>query len=274
LNWKIARGRVETAARVKTDGASMATRRTTEPTERLDVAMVQRGLAESRQRAQGLILAGAVSVGGHVVERTAQPVPPGVPIEVAGPGHPFVGRGGLKLAAALDAFGINPKGMAVLDVGASTGGFTDCLLQRGAARVYAVDVGYGQLAWRLRQDPRVVVIDRCNARYLDPARIGEPVRLATIDVSFISLTLVLPAVRACMDPEGQVVALLKPQFEVGKGKVGKGGIVRDDGLRREAVQAVRHTVQDQGWSWEGAMPSPITGQKGNIEYLIRLRRRP
>jgi len=242
------------------------------PTERLDMAMVHRGLAESRQRAQGLILAGAVTVAGRVANQASQAITPGTPIEVAGPAHPFVGRGGLKLAAALDAFGIDPGGMVVLDVGASTGGFTDCLLQRGAAKVYAVDVGYGQLAWRLRQDPRVVVFDRCNARYLDRTRIPEPVRLATIDVSFISLTLILPAVRACLEPDGQVVALLKPQFEVGKGKVGKGGIVRDEALRREAVESVRRVLREQGWVWEGEVPSPIAGQKGNIEYLIRLHR--
>ena len=250
----------------------MATRRENEPTQRLDAAMVQRGLAESRQRAQGLILAGAVTVGGHAASHVAQPIPSGISIAVAGPEHPFVGRGGIKLAAALDTFGIDPTGMVALDVGASTGGFTDCLLQRGVARVYAVDVGYGQLAWRLRQDPRVVVVERCNARYLDRSWIPESVRLATIDVSFISLTVILPAVRTCLDTEAQVVALLKPQFEVGKGKVGKGGIVRDEDLRRRAVETVRHAVEEQGWLWDGEMLSPITGQKGNIEYLIRLRR--
>ena len=235
--------------------------------------MVQRGLAESRQRAQGLIMAGAVTVGGRAADRASQPISTGISIEVAGPEHPFVGRGGLKLAAALDAFCINPTGLVALDVGASTGGFTDCLLQRGAAKVYAVDVGYGQLAWRLRQDPRVVVLDRCNARYLDRVWIPEAVSLATIDVSFISLTLILPAVAKCLDSDGQVVALLKPQFEVGKGKVGKGGIVRDDKLRHAAIETVRRAVQIQGWMWESEMPSPITGQKGNTEYLISLHRR-
>jgi len=190
-------------------------------TERLDLAMVRRGLAESRERAQALILAGAVSVAGCSAARASQTI------------HPYVGRGGLKLQAALDAFGIDPAGKVVLDVGASTGGFTDCLLQRGAARVYAVDVGYGQLAWRLRQDPRVVVIERCNARYLDRAHVPEPVTLATIDVSFISLTMILPAVRACMAPAGQVVALLKPQFEVGPGQVGRAGRAPPAGHRGE-----------------------------------------
>ena len=233
--------------------------------------MVHRGLVESRERAQSLILAGVVAVAGRVASRASQPIPAGTAIEITEPERPYVGRGGFKLAAALDAFGINPEGLVVLDVGASTGGFTDCLLQRGAARVYAVDVGYGQLAWRLRQDPRVVVVERCNARYLDRSRVPEPIDLATIDVSFISLTRILPAVRRCLKDDGQVVALLKPQFEVGKGKVGKGGIVRDESLRQEAVRKVRAAVETQGWRWEGELPSPITGQKGNVEYLIRVR---
>ena len=250
---------------------AVASPRRGKATERLDLAMVRRGLAESRERAQTLILSGAVSVAGHVASRAAHAVSPETPIEVDGPAHPYVGRGGLKLQAALDAFGIDPSGTVALDVGASTGGFTDCLLQGGAARVYAVDVGYGQLAWRLRQDPRVVVVERCNARYLDHTHVPEPVQLATIDVSFISLTMILPAVRACLAPGGQVVALLKPQFEVGKGRVGRGGIVRDERLRRDAVETVRRAVEAQGWRWVGEVLSPIAGQKGNLEYLIRLR---
>lgn len=250
----------------------MATRNEAEANERLDVAMVQRGLAESRQRAQGLILAGVVMVDGRPAKRAAQSVPAGLSIEVSVPEHPYVGRGGIKLAAALDAFCIDPAGAVTLDVGASTGGFTDCLLQRGAAKVYAVDVGYGQLAWRLRQDPRVVVVDRCNARYLNREVIPEPINLVTIDVSFISLTLILPAVTTCLTPGGQVVALFKPQFEVGKGKVGKGGIVRDEELRRDALNAFRGLVCERGWLWEGERPSPITGQKGNVEFLVRLSR--
>lgn len=240
-------------------------------TERLDLAMVRRGLAESRERAQALILAGSVSVAGRVASRASQTISPEMPIEVAGPEHPYVGRGGLKLQAALDAFGIDPSGMVALDVGASTGGFTDCLLQRGAARVYAVDVGYGQLAWRLRQDPRVVVIERCNARYLGRSHVPEPVELAVIDVSFISMTMILPAVRECLAPGGQVVALLKPQFEVGKGQVGRGGIVRDERLRRQTVEKVRGAVESRQWEWCGEITSPIVGQKGNVEHLIRLR---
>jgi len=240
-------------------------------TERLDLVLVRRGLVESRARAQSLILAGVVTVAGRVANRASQPIPAGASIEITEPEHPYVGRGGLKLAAALDAFGINPEGLVALDVGASTGGFTDCLLQRGAARVYAVDVGYGQLAWRLRQDARVVVVERCNARYLDRSRVPEPIDLATIDVSFISLALILPAVRRCLKDEGQVVALLKPQFEVGKGQVGKGGIIRDESLRREAVRKVRTAVEAQQWTWKGEALSPIAGQKGNVEYVVWLR---
>ena len=232
----------------------------------------QRGLAESRQRAQALILAGVVMVDGHPAKRAAQPITAGLSIELAVPEHPYVGRGGIKLAAALDAFGLDPAGMVALDVGASTGGFTDCLLQRGAARVYAVDVGYGQLAWRLQQDPRVVIVDRCNARYLNREIIPEPIHLAAIDVSFISLTLVLPAVATCLIPGGHVVALFKPQFEVGKGKVGKGGIVRDEKLRNDTLDVFRVFVCERGWLWEGERPSPITGQKGNVEFLVRLSR--
>ncbi len=235
--------------------------------------MVRRGLAESRERAQGLILAGSVTVDGRAASRPSQAISPDTPIEVASPEHPYVGRGGLKLAKALDTFGIDPAGLTVLDVGASTGGFTDCLLQRGAAKVYAVDVGYGQLAWRLRQDSRVTAVERCNARYLNRSHVPEPVTLAVIDVSFISFTMILPAVRACLGPGGEVVALLKPQFEAGKGKVGKGGIVRDEQLRHETIQKVRQAVEVQGWTWVDETPSPITGQKGNVEYLVRLRPR-
>ena len=239
--------------------------------ERLDIALVHRGLAESRHRAQGLILAGAVRVSGHPAFRASQSVSADAVIEIAGPEHAFVSRGGVKLAAALDTFDIDPAGKVCMDVGASTGGFTDCLLQRGAAKVYAVDVGYGQLAWRLRKDPRVVVVERCNARFLDRGTIPEPIDLATVDVSFISLTLVLPAIRTCLATEAQVVALLKPQFEVGKGKVGRGGIVRDASLRKDVIRRVRAAVEAQGWSWEAETPSPIAGQKGNIEHFIRLR---
>jgi len=230
--------------------------------------MVRRGLVESRERAQSLILAGVVTVAGCVASRASYPIPAGTAIEITEPEHPYVGRGGLKLAAALDGFGLNPQGLVALDVGASTGGFTDCLLQRGAARVYAVDVGYGQLAWRLRQDPRVVVVERCNARYLDRSRVPEPVDLATIDVSFISLALILPAVRRCLKDEGQVVALLKPQFEVGKRDVGKGGIVRDEAAQLTAVEKVKKAVTELGGRNIEVIDSPILGAEGNREFFL------
>lgn len=240
--------------------------------ERLDLALVRRGLAESRERAQGLILAGLVLVAGQTVHRASYRIDPDTAIGIRGPQHPFVSRGGIKLAAALERFSIDPTGMIAADIGASTGGFTDCLLQHGAAKVYAVDVGYGHLAWRLRQDPRVVVIERCNARYLDRAMIAEKVHLATIDVSFISLRLILPAVAGILDEAGTVLGLLKPQFEIGKGKLGKGGVIRDERARQDTVQQVRRTLEEQGWLWLDETTSPITGQKGNVEYLIRLRR--
>jgi 23S rRNA (cytidine1920-2'-O)/16S rRNA (cytidine1409-2'-O)-methyltransferase len=239
--------------------------------ERLDLALVRRGLAESRERAQGMILAGLVEVAGQPVDRSSYRVASDREISIRGPEHPFVGRGGLKLAAALEQFSIDPTGMTALDVGASTGGFTDCLLQRGAAKVYAVDVGYGQLAWRLRQDSRVVVIERCNARYLDRTAIAEKIHLATIDVSFISLALILPAVARVVDETGVVLALVKPQFEIGKGKLGKGGVIRDDRIRRDTINQVRRAIEAQGWLWLDEMPSPIAGQKGNVEYFVRLR---
>jgi 23S rRNA (cytidine1920-2'-O)/16S rRNA (cytidine1409-2'-O)-methyltransferase len=237
--------------------------------ERLDLAMVRRGLAPSRERAQGMILAGRVRVAGQVA-RASQRITSDTQIEIQGPAHPFVGRGGVKLAAALEAFCINPAGMIALDIGASTGGFTDCLLQQGAAKVYAVDVGYGQLAWQLRQDPRVVVIERCNARYLDPGLIAEKVQLATIDVSFISLRLILPAVASTLESHGVVVALVKPQFEIGKGKLGRGGVVRDAQERRDTVKKLRSVLEADGWQWLDEMLSPITGHKGNIEVLVKL----
>lgn len=238
--------------------------------ERLDVEIVRRGYAETRARAQGLILAGLVEVAGQPVDRSSYRIASDTAIRIRGPEHPFVGRGGLKLAAALDQFAIDPGGMTALDIGASTGGFTDCLLQRGAAKVYAVDVGYGQLAWRLRQDPRVVVIERCNARYLDRTRIPDRVHVATVDVSFISLGLILPAVAQVLDTTGVVIALLKPQFEIGKGKLGKGGVIRDERVRRDTVDRVRRALERQGWLWVDEMTSPIVGQKGNVEYLVRL----
>jgi 23S rRNA (cytidine1920-2'-O)/16S rRNA (cytidine1409-2'-O)-methyltransferase len=236
---------------------------------RLDVLVHQRGLAGSREKARGLILAGQVCVAGQVADRASMQVDPEVEIVIQ-QGLPYVSRGGLKLEHALDVFNISPEGRIVADVGASTGGFTDCLLQRGAARVYAIDVGYGQLAWRLRQDSRVVVMERINARYLEA--LPEPVSLVTVDVSFISLRLILPQVRRWLTADGQVIALIKPQFEAGPREVGKGGVVRDEETHRAVLRGVVDWGMRNGWSLLGLTRSPIKGPKGNIEFLARLSR--
>ncbi|WP_447974510.1 TlyA family RNA methyltransferase [Nitrospira sp. Kam-Ns4a] len=240
--------------------------------ERLDRVLVARGLAESREQAGRLILAGAVTVDGVLVDKQARLVPTDAAIEVARRGDEFVSRAGAKLAAALDAFGVIVTGLVAMDVGASTGGFTDCLLRRGARRVYAVDVGYGQLDWRLRRDPRVVVLERANIRYLAPEAVPEPVDLAVVDVSFISLTLVLPCVTKFLAPEATVVALVKPQFEVGRGQVGRGGIVRNEEQRRAVTEKVLACAAGLGLSRLGVLDSPVAGQKGNREVLVGLRR--
>lgn len=234
------------------------------PRVRLDELVLSRGLAGSRAQAQRLILAGQVWLDDRVVDKPGQPVAEDAPVRVA-QGLPYVSRGGLKLAAALDAFGVNPAGWVCADIGASTGGFTDCLLQRGAARVYAVDVGYGQLAWSLRRDPRVVAMERTNIRYLES--LPEAVGLATVDVSFIGLGLVLPRVAMLLSPDGQVIALIKPQFEVGKGQVGKGGVVRDPKLHRLAIEKVLAAAAMAGLAPAGVIRSPITGPAGNVEFL-------
>ncbi len=232
--------------------------------ERLDLLLVERGLADSRQQAQRLIMAGDVAVDEQVVDKPGMRVPAAARLTVAG-GLPYVSRGGLKLAAALDAFGLEVSGWIAADVGASTGGFTDCLLQHGAARVYAIDVGYGQLAWKLQQDPRVVVMDRTNARYLE--RLPEEVDLATVDVSFISLKLILPAVTGWLRPGGRIVALIKPQFEAGRRQVGKGGVVRDPAIHRAVLEDLTAWAQTQGLTLLGLIRSPITGPAGNAEFL-------
>ncbi len=236
---------------------------------RLDTLVHQRGLAESREKARRLILAGQVRVDGQVSDKAGRLVDPSVDIEVQ-QGLPYVGRGGYKLAQALDAFGIDPDGYVTADVGASTGGFTDCLLQRGAARVYAIDVGYGQLHWDLRQDPRVVVMERTNARYLE--ELPEPIDLVTMDVSFISLRLILPMVARWLKPEGDVVALVKPQFEAGADLVGRGGIVRDQETHRQVLRDLFDWASEECWVVAGLVRSPITGAKGNIEFLVWLKR--
>ena len=238
--------------------------------ERLDKALVERGLAETRQRAQALILAGEVFVDGVRADKSGAAVEPASKIELSGRGIPYVSRGGLKLKGALDGFRIDVKGLVCADIGASTGGFTDCLLQEGAARVYAIDVGYGLIDQRLREDPRVKVIERFNVRSLAPEVLGEKVDLATIDVSFISLKLVLAPVASVLKAGGSVIALVKPQFEVGRGQVGKGGIVRDEEKRRAALEGVKGFAREAGFSVAGEMESPITGAKGNREYLLYL----
>ncbi len=234
---------------------------------RLDLLMVQRGLAETRSKAQALIMAGEVRVDGRRVDKPGTQVPQSAEITLV-TALPYVSRGGLKLEEALEAFAISPQGWVVADVGASTGGFTDCLLQRGAAKVYAIDVGYGQLAWPLRQNPRVVVMERTNVRYVES--LPELVDLATIDVSFISLELVLPVVARWLKPHGQILALVKPQFEVGKGEVGRGGVVRRPEQHREVLQRVAGWARALGLRLEGVTASPILGPAGNREFLVQL----
>jgi 23S rRNA (cytidine1920-2'-O)/16S rRNA (cytidine1409-2'-O)-methyltransferase len=235
----------------------------------LDRLLVDRGLAESREKAQALIMAGEVMVDGQKASKPGQAVASDCAIEVRGR-PPYVSRGGFKLAAALDHFRIDVSGMACLDIGSSTGGFTDVLLQRGAARVHCVDVGSGQLAWALRTDPRVRLHEGINARELAPAEIGEPVELITCDVSFISVTLILPAAVPLLRADGQLVILIKPQFEVGKGQVGKGGIVRDPELHRAACDRVDCAVREFGFA-TAIMESPILGAEGNKEFLLHAR---
>lgn len=235
---------------------------------RLDRLLADRGLVDSREKGQALIIAGSVLVDGRKIEKAGTLLPPDADVRIVGQQMPYVSRGGLKLEAALREFAVDVGGRTALDVGASTGGFTDCLLQHGAGRVFAVDVGYGQLAWKLRQDPRVVVIERANIRELDPARVPVPADIAVIDVSFISLEKVLPAITSFLAPETELIALIKPQFEVGRAHVGKGGIVRDAAARLDAVERIRGFVSGLGWSVKGIMESPLTGQDGNVEYLL------
>ena len=232
------------------------------------MVLVERGLAETRARARAVIMAGCVYVDGVRTDKAGALVGEGSGVEVRDTSLKYVSRGGLKLEAALSEFGIDPSGQVAADIGASTGGFTDCLLKSGAAKVYAIDVGYGQLDWKLRQDPRVIVKEKLNARYIKPEDIGEPADIVVIDVSFISLTMIIPPALALLKPGGVLVALIKPQFEVGKGEVGKGGIVRDEAKRREAVDKIREHVQSLGLGVLGVIPSPIEGAEGNKEFLI------
>jgi 23S rRNA (cytidine1920-2'-O)/16S rRNA (cytidine1409-2'-O)-methyltransferase len=240
---------------------------------RVDLLLVERGLAESRAKAQALVMAGAVVAGEARVDKPGQLVPADAPLRVKADAAPqrYVSRGALKLERALDLFPVDPRGKACADLGASTGGFTDLLLQRGAAKVFAVDVGYGQLHPRLRADPRVVVRERENARLLDERALGERVDLVVGDLSFISLRLVLPAVKAILRPGGAAILLVKPQFEVGKGEVGRGGVVRDDAKRRAALEAVKEAARALGLEPLGEAESPIEGPAGNREWLLALR---
>ncbi|WP_029007587.1 TlyA family RNA methyltransferase [Azospirillum halopraeferens] len=236
---------------------------------RVDVALVERGLAESRARAQALILAGLVYSDTRRIDKAGDQIAEEAPLSVKGQDHPWVSRGGLKLVKGLDSFAIDPAGLTAVDVGASTGGFTDVLLSRGAARVYAVDVGHGQLAWKLRGDPRVVVLEKTNARRLTRAEIPDPVDLVVCDASFIGLEVVLPAALALTVPGARLVALIKPQFEVGKGRVGKGGVVRDPALHAEVCERIRAWLAGlPGWRVLGVEESPIKGPEGNTEFLI------
>lgn len=235
--------------------------------KRLDLLLVEREMAETRQRAQALILAGDVLVNGNVVSKAGLPVPADAAITIRAP-LKYVSRGGFKLEGALDSFGVDPREKICADIGASTGGFTDCLLQRGAARVYAIDVGYGQLAWKLRNDARVVILDRVNIRHLDA--LPEPVDLITIDVSFISLALVFPVAKRLLKSSGEIIALIKPQFEAGREQVGKGGIVRDANVHQQVVEKIARLANENDLRVRGVCRSPITGADGNIEFLIYL----
>ncbi len=236
---------------------------------RLDQLLVERGLAESRTRAQALILAGLVYSETRRLDKAGLVLPVGAPLAVKGRDHPWVSRGGIKLAHGLDHFAIDPTGLNCVDVGASTGGFTDVLLSRGATRVYAVDVGRGQLAWSLRNDPRVVVLERTNARDLTREHVPEPVDIVVCDVSFIGLETALPASLALTTDRARLIALIKPQFEAGRNRVGKGGVVRDEAVRQEVCDRISGWLAAQpDWRVLGVTESPITGPEGNVEYLI------
>ncbi len=244
------------------------------PATRLDQLLVERGLADSRTLAQSLIIAGRVFTGTERLDKPGRKIAAETPLEVKGPVHPWASRGGVKLDHALTYFGVDVAGRVCLDLGASTGGFTDVLLSRGAARVYAVDVGHGQLAWRLREDQRVIVLERTNARNLTTDQITEPVSLITCDVSFIGLETALPAALDLVAPGGRLLALVKPQFEVGKGRVGPGGVVRDPVLHDEVCNRISAWLDARAdWSADGLCESPITGPKGNKEFFVAATRK-
>ena len=240
--------------------------------KRLDVAMVEQGLAESRQKAQAIIMAGQVYVNGQKVDKAGAPVTEDAAIEVRGKTLRYVSRGGLKLEKAMQLWPITLNGFVCADIGASTGGFTDCMLQNGAEKVYAVDVGYNQLDWRLRTHPQVVCMERTNVRYLTAEQIPEPLDFGTVDVSFISLKLILPALRGILKPDGQVVCLVKPQFEAGREKVGKKGVVRDPAVHLEVLRQFLQNAHEADFTVKEMTFSPIRGPEGNIEYLVFLQK--
>ena len=242
--------------------------------QRLDLLMTERGLCDSRSRAQALIMSGAVFVDGQKCDKAGTPVADDAAVEVRGETCPFVSRGGLKLEKALREFGVDPTGYVCSDSGASTGGFTDCLLQKGAKKVFAIDVGYGQLAWALRTDPRVVCMERTNIRYVTPEDLGEPLDLSVVDVSFISLRLVLPTVQRLLKPTGQVLCLIKPQFEAGKDKVGKKGVVREKSTHVEVLEQFLGLADELGFTVRNLTFSPVKGPEGNIEFLGHLSMQP
>ena len=239
---------------------------------RLDLLVVQQGFAPTRQRAQALIMAGKILVDQVPVDKPGSRVAPDAKLALKGAEMPYVSRGGLKLEGALKAMGYSPSGLTCLDVGASTGGFTDCLLHHGAKKVYAVDVGYGQLAWSLRQDKRVIAIERTNIRHLPTALVPEPIDMVTIDVSFISLKIVVPCVLDFLSPKGDILALIKPQFEAGKGNVGKGGVVKDPQVHQDVIDSLKEAFGQLGLSCGPIVPSPVLGPKGNQEFIVWIRR--
>ncbi len=238
--------------------------------KRLDLLLVEHGYAENRTKAQAIIMSGLVYVDGQKAEKPGISYDENLPLEVRSGGCPYVSRGGLKLEKALRDFGVNPTGYVCSDSGASTGGFTDCLLQQGASKVFAIDVGYGQLDWKIRSDPRVVVMERTNVRYVTPDDLGEALDLSVIDVSFISLRIVLPVIKTLLKPNGQVLCLIKPQFEAGKEKVGKKGVVRDPAIHKEVLDSFVALTREICFTILGLTFSPVKGPEGNIEFLAHL----
>ncbi len=238
--------------------------------KRLDLLIVERGLAESREKAKSLIMQGIVYADNQKADKPGESFPEDAALEVRGKGLAYVSRGGLKLEKAIGKFGLDLTGLTCMDIGASTGGFTDCMLQNGAKKVYAVDVGYGQLAWKLRTDSRVVNLERTNARYLTREQVPEAIDFFSVDVSFISLTLILPALRPFLTERGRAVCLIKPQFEAGREKVGKKGVVREHSVHREVIEKILHFSLENGFSILGLTHSPVKGPEGNIEYLVYL----